>query len=111
MGSVGSVGVRTQASGLDIFNQLNIDTEYDSRVTYWENQIQKGNNRPILVDADNFSRIIDGNHTAQAYKNLGIVPDIYAMNSVEFLNGASESSDTVEFIRDSIQKGRAYKIG
>lgn len=89
---------------------LSPNVEYSERVEYWKKQIKSGNHRPILVDKNNPKRVIDGNHTLAAYKELGIEPEIYSMDRVEFLNGAAETDDTVEYIRNAIGTGKAERM-
>lgn len=89
---------------------LNPDVEYPERVEHWKKQIEAGNERPILVSSTDENRIIDGNHTLAAYKELGKTPKVYAMDRVEFLLGASEAKDTVEFIRQAIKDGKATEV-
>lgn len=89
---------------------LEPDVEYPERVEHWKKQIQAGNERPILVSSSDENRVIDGNHTLAAYKELGLTPKVYAMDRVEFLLGASESKDTVDFIRQAIKDGKATEV-
>ena len=89
---------------------LEPDVEYPERVEHWKKQIQAGNERPILVSSSDENRVIDGNHTLAAYKELGLTPKVYSMDRVEFLLGASEAKDTVEFIRQAIKEGKATEV-
>lgn len=89
---------------------LQPDVEYPERVEHWKKQIEAGNERPILVSSTDENRIIDGNHTLAAYKELGKTPKVYAMDRVEFLLGASEAKDTVDFIRQAIKDGKATEV-
>ena len=86
-------------------------TEYESRVKYWEEQIQKGNHRPILVDENDIYRIIDGNHTLQAYKNLGREDEIqvYKTNRINFLNGAAAIGE-LAYIQQGIEDGTVVRV-
>lgn len=90
--------------------QLEPDVEYPERVEYWKKQIQNGNDRPVLVSSTDENRVIDGNHTLAAYKELGKTPKVYAMDRVEFLLGASEADNTVDFIRQAIKDGKATEV-
>lgn len=107
------MGGRGTSSGMNAIIQINDlrpQVEYPERVEYWKRQIQQGNDRPILVDENNLTRIIDGNHTLAAYQELGMKPKVYAMNRIEFLNGAALSNDTVDFIEDAIKKRKAKRV-
>ena len=95
----------------NLLKDLHPDVEYPERVEYWKEQIKKGNHRPVLVDKKDPTRVIDGNHTLAAYQELGMEPEVYAMDRIEFLNGAGEADDTVEYIRNAIKEGKAEKIG
>ena len=108
--SGGSGKAATSAGMKDYIAGLNPDVEYPERVEHWKKQIQAGNDRPILVSATDENRVIDGNHTLAAYKELGKTPKVYAMDRVEFLLGASEAKDTVEFIRQAIKDGKATEV-
>lgn len=58
-------------------------------VDYYKEQIKNGKHRPILINQDN--EILDGNHTAMAYKELHIEPkEVYIANRSTFLQTASE---------------------
>lgn len=94
----------------DYIAGLEPDVEYPERVEHWKKQIEAGNDRPILVSATDENRVIDGNHTLAAYKELGKTPKVYAMDRIEFLLGASEAKDTVEFIRQAIKDGKATEV-
>ena len=97
-------------TGIISISDLNPQVEYPERVEYWVNQIKAGNIRPVLVDEKDYTRVIDGNHTLAAYKRLKIEPPVYAMNRIEFLLGASESSNDVEFINNAIKKKKAKRM-
>lgn len=84
--------------------------EYPERVEYWKQQIQAGNERPILVSDKDENRVIDGNHTLAAYQELGKTPKVYAMDRVQFLVEASEAPDTVEYIKQAIKDGKATEV-
>lgn len=89
---------------------LKPSVEYPERVEYWKQQIQAGNDRPVLVASNDESRVIDGNHTLAAYQELGKTPKVYAMDRITFLNEASEASDTVEYIKQAIKEGKATEV-
>ena len=108
--ATGGGGAATSAGMKAYIDGLNPDVEYPERVEHWKKQIQAGNDRPILVSATDENRVIDGNHTLAAYKELGKTPKVYAMDRVEFLLGASEAKDTVDFIRQAIKDGKATEV-
>ena len=91
-------------------DNLKPEVEYPERVDHWKQQIKAGKDRPILVSSTDENRIIDGNHTLQAYKELGKTPKIYSMDRIEFLNGAAQAKDTVDYIRQAIKDGRAKEV-
>lgn len=110
-GGGGGAGKASSSASMKAYiDGLNPDVEYPERVEHWKKQIQAGNDRPILVSATDENRVIDGNHTLAAYKELGKTPKVYAMDRIEFLLGASEAKDTVEFIRQAIKEGKATEV-
>lgn len=98
-------------STLDYVRELTPQCEYPNRIKYWENQIIKGHNKPIIVDKKNIYRIIDGNHTLQAYKNLNRLDrvQVYAVNRVDFLNSAAEMGE-LEWLEQAIKSKEATRI-
>ncbi len=92
-------------------NELKPDVEYDERVNYWKKQIKEGNHRPILVSDKDYLRVVDGNHTLAAYKELKMTPPkIYAVNRIDFLNGAADMGDDLKWIEQAIKSGKAVPV-
>ena len=101
----------TSGAMTDYVKELKPDVEYDVRVEHWKKQIQEGNHRPILISDKDYSRIIDGNHTLAAYKELGInPPKIYVADRIEFLNGAADMGDDLKWIEQAIASGKAKPL-
>lgn len=98
-------------STLDYVKELTPQCEYPNRIKYWENQIIRGYDKPIIVDKKNIYRIIDGNHTLQAYKNLDLLDrvQVYAVDRIDFLNGAAEMGE-LEWLEQAIKSKEATRV-
>lgn len=96
------------------WKSLKANTEYDEIEKEWKAKIlenyKNGYRRPILVDENDLTRVIDGNHTLQAFQELGIEPLIYKMNRRLFLTEAWKADDTVEWIEQMVKEGKATRI-
>ena len=85
--------------------------DYDERcVSYWKEQIKKGNHRPILVNED--GEISDGNHTLTAYQELGIKPPmLYKGLRKDFFAAAKAGKfDGQKMIEYMIDNGQATLV-
>lgn len=87
------------------------DSKHDREtIEYFKNQIKNNKHEPILLsNTDN--AIIDGNHRALAYKELGIEPPLlYKGNRKDFFALGNECNwDGIEMIKQMIKNGTAKR--
>lgn len=68
-------------------------------VSQWKKKIEAGDRTPVVVDATNHSRVVDGNHRLRAYRELEIVPPVVEVNRIEFLERCGKE-DTMKVIAE-----------
>lgn len=80
-------------------------------IKYWEEQIKKGNHRPIMVRENDIYSIVDGNHTLVAYRNLNIIPpNIYKVDRKEMFNAVANGEHELDWLNRLIKENKVQKL-
>jgi len=83
------------------------DTERDHAVVNeWKQRIQQGDRTPVYVDAQDSTRVVDGNHRLVAYRALDIKPPIVAVDRVKFLTAASKMDNSPESLAKAAEQAK-----